>query len=119
MWYLIIRHDVTPRQTWAATLDDHLAWMREQHLAGKILFSGPTSDIRTGIYVVRAADGDAARAVASSDPFTRDGDCRFDMYEWDVRQALGSGPFSTAELDASAKRWREAWAAPAEGVPPP
>jgi uncharacterized protein YciI len=118
MWYLVIRHDVTPRQTWAATLDEHLEWMREQHLAGTVLFSGPTSDIRTGIYIVRARSREAAHAVAASDPFTRRGDCRFDLYEWDVRQALGVGPFSTAELDSSAKRWREAWGVPRSDNPP-
>jgi uncharacterized protein YciI len=112
MWYLVLRHDVAPRSEWTATLDEHLAWIRQQHLAGSILFSGPTSDIRTGIYVIRADSRAAAEVIARSDPFTRDGHCRFEMHEWDVRQALGIGPFSVAELDAAAKRWREAWDAP-------
>jgi caffeoyl-CoA O-methyltransferase len=112
MWYLIIRRDVQPRDRWTATLDEHLAWMREQHLGGRVLFSGPTADIRTGIYVVRAPTRAEAERIAGDDPFTRAGHCAFDLYEWDVRQALGAGPFSTAELDAANKTWRSAWETP-------
>lgn len=109
MWYLIIRRDVQPREAWTATLDEHLAWMHAQHEAGTVLFSGPTSDIRTGIYVVRARSREEASRIATDDPFTRAGHCEFELYEWDVRQALGMGPFSTAELDALDKAWRPAW----------
>jgi caffeoyl-CoA O-methyltransferase len=112
IWYLVIRRDVQPRGAWTATLDQHLAWMREQHLAGRVLFSGPTADIRTGIYLVRSASRAEAERIAASDPFTAAGHCAFDLYEWDVRQALGAGPFSTAELDASNKTWRPGWEAP-------
>jgi caffeoyl-CoA O-methyltransferase len=112
MWYLIIRRDVQPRDQWTATLDGHLAWMREQHLAGRVLFSGPTADIRTGIYVVHAPSRTEAERIAASDPFTAAGHCTFDLYEWDVRQVLGAGPFSTAELDTAKKLWRPAWQTP-------
>jgi len=109
MWYLVIRTDAVPRSDWTVTLDEHLAWMREQHRSGRILFSGPTADIRTGIYVIVAESRDQAEAIAADDPFTRAGHCRFDLYEWDVRQVLGAGPFSTAELDAANRAWRSAW----------
>jgi caffeoyl-CoA O-methyltransferase len=112
VWYLIIRRDVQPRAQWTAALDEHLAWMREQHFAGRVLFSGPTVDIRTGIYVISASSRAEAERIAGDDPFTRAGHCSFDLYEWDVRQALGTGPFSTAELDAANKAWRSAWAQP-------
>jgi len=109
MWYLIMRRDVQPRQSWTVTLDEHLAWMREQHEAGAVLFSGPTSDIRTGIYVIRAGSDVDARRIAAEDPFTKAGHCSFELFEWDVRQVLGTGPFSVAELDALNKAWRQAW----------
>ena len=92
MWYLVLRRDVAPRQTWTATLDEHLGWMKAQHASGSVLFSGPTADIRTGIYVIRAASTDEARRIAADDPFTRAGHCTFDLYEWDVRQILGTLP---------------------------
>lgn len=109
MWYLVFRRDAQPRKAWTVTLDEHLAWMRARHEEGVVLFSGPTSDIRTGIYVIRARSGDDARRIAGEDPFTKAGHCTFEMYEWDVRQVLGTGPFSVAELDALNKAWRQAW----------
>jgi uncharacterized protein YciI len=109
MWYLVIRRDKQPRESWTATLDEHLAWMKAQHEAGSVLFSGPTSDIRTGIYIIRAPSLGDARRIASEDPFTKAGHCGFELLEWDVRQLLGVGPFSTMELDAHNKAWRKAW----------
>jgi uncharacterized protein YciI len=109
MWYLVIRRDVQPRKEWTVTLDEHLAWMRRQHESGTILFSGPTPDIRTGIYVIRARSLDEARGIAGGDPFTAAGHTTFEMLEWDVRQVLGAGPFSVAELDALNLGWRQAW----------
>src|SRR5262249_564470 len=41
MWYLVLRRPVKPREEWTVTLDQHLVWMKQQHEAGKILFSGP------------------------------------------------------------------------------
>ena len=55
MWYLVLRRDVRPRAEWALGLDDHLRWMRTQHEAGTILFSGPSRDRQYGIYVVRSS----------------------------------------------------------------
>jgi uncharacterized protein YciI len=54
MWYLVLRRPVKPREEWTVTLDQHLLWMKQQHEAGKILFSGPTPDRKLGIYVIRA-----------------------------------------------------------------
>ena len=109
MWYLVIRRDAQPRPAWTITLDEHLAWMKLQHECGAILFSGPTADVRTGIYVIRAPDVEQARAIAGDDPFTRAGHCTYELFEWDVRQVLGTGPFTVAELDALNKAWRHAW----------
>jgi caffeoyl-CoA O-methyltransferase len=109
MWYLVIRRDAHPRQAWTATLDEHLAWMKLQHESGTVMFSGPSADIRTGIYVIRARSLEHARHIAAEDPFTKAGHCTFECLEWDVRQVLGTGPFSVAELDALKKAWREAW----------
>ena len=119
MWYLVIRRVVQPRQSWTVTLDEHLVWMKAQHEAGTVLFSGPTPDIRTGIYVIRAGAADEATRIAAADPFTRAGHCTFELIAWDVRQILGTGPFSVAELDVASKAWRGAWKDPAPAAEPP
>jgi uncharacterized protein YciI len=98
MWYLILRKPARPREEWTVSLDTHLEWMKHQHEAGKILFSGPTPDRKLGIYIIRAASREEAERIAASDPYTRAGFCTFEMLEWEVHQLLGIGPFSAAEL---------------------
>jgi len=100
MWYLAMRRALKPRQEWTVTLDEHLGWMKRQHEAGTILFSGPTPDRKFGIYVIRAANKADAERIAASDPYTAAGFCAFDLYEWEVHQIMGAGPFSAAELQA-------------------
>ena len=69
MWYLILRRPLRPREEWTVSLDQHLAWMKQQHEAGRILFSGPTPDRTLGIYVIRANSRQEAEKIASGDPF--------------------------------------------------
>ncbi len=98
MWYLILRRPVKPREEWNVTLDEHLAWMKRQHTAGTILFSGPTSDRKYGVYVIRANSKPEAEKVAASDPYTAAGLAAFDILEWEVHQIMGAGPFTSAEM---------------------
>ena len=98
MWYLILRRAIKPREEWTVGLDEHLVWMKRQHGAGRILFSGPTPDRKLGIYVIRAASRDEAESIAKSDPYTAAGFCAFDLLEWEVHQIMGAGPFTAAEL---------------------
>ena len=98
MWYLIHRRGIKPREEWTVNLDQHLAWMKKQHESGRILFSGPTPDRKLGIYVIRAESRAEAERIAASDPYTEAGFCTFDLFEWDVHQIMGAGPFTAAGL---------------------
>ena len=98
MWYLIHRRAVKPRDQWTVSLDQHLVWMKQQHEAGRILFSGPTADRKLGIYVIRAGSREEAERIAAGDPYTAAGFCAFELFEWEVHQILGVGPFTAAEL---------------------
>jgi len=100
MWYLIQRRAIRPRAEWTVSLDQHLVWMKQQHDAGQILFSGPTADRKLGMYVIRAGSKEDAEGIAASDPYTNAGFCAFDLLEWEVHQILGAGPFTEAELRA-------------------
>ncbi len=82
------------------SLDQHLVWMKQQHEAGRILFSGPTPDRKLGIYVIRASSREEAERIAASDPYTAAGFCAFELFEWEVHQIMGVGPFTAAELRA-------------------
>ncbi len=98
MWYLIHRRGIKPRGEWTVNLDQHLAWMKQQHESGRILFSGPTPDRKLGIYVIRAGSREEAERTAASDPYTEAGFCTFDLFESDVHQIMGVGSFTAAEL---------------------
>jgi uncharacterized protein YciI len=98
MWYLILRRPVKPREQWNVTLDEHLAWMKRQHEAGTILFSGPSSDRKYGIYVIRTNSKAEAETLAASDPYTAAGLTAFEVLEWEVHQIMGAGPFTSTEM---------------------
>lgn len=100
MWYLILRRPVKPREEWTVTLDQHLAWMKQQHESGNILFSGPTTDRKYGVYVIRAVTRPEAEKIAASDPYTAAGFAAFELLEWEVHQMMGVGPFTAAEMRA-------------------
>jgi len=100
MWYLVLRRPVKPREEWTVTLDQHLVWMKQQHESGKILFSGPTTDRKYGVYVIRAASKTDAEQIAASDPYTAAGFAAFELLEWEVHQIMGVGPFTAAEMRA-------------------
>jgi uncharacterized protein YciI len=72
--------------------------MKQQHDAGKILFSGPTTDRKYGVYVIRAASKGEAEKIAGTDPYTVAGFTTFELLEWEVHQIMGVGPFSAAEM---------------------
>ena len=73
MWYLVLsRRVASPEQT-QQSHSAHMEWLLEQHRAGQVLFSGPTSDRSYGIYVLRAASKAEAEALAAQDPQHLDG----------------------------------------------
>ena len=93
MWYLVLsRRKATPEEM-GANIQGHLAWMQRQHQDANVLFSGPTTDRTTGIYVVRADSVEQARSIADTDPFHELGLREYEMLEWEVHQILGAGSF--------------------------
>ena len=96
MWYLVLSRWSAPVEEGLPYLDDHLAFQYRNHQAGIILFSGPTTDLTVGIYVIRAASKQEAEAVADADPFHSHNVRKYEMLEWEVHQILGAGPFSAA-----------------------
>lgn len=101
MWFLCMRTYLRGPESRQASLDEHFAWMREQHAAGTVVISGPSADRRMGIYLIRAASREDAERVASADPFTAAGDSTYELVEWEIHQILGAGRFSTAEFEAA------------------
>jgi uncharacterized protein YciI len=67
VWYLALRHNLQPRESGIVSLDEHLSWMQQQHLAGNIVLSGPTPDCSMGIYLIRTGSRSEAEAIAAID----------------------------------------------------
>ena len=98
MWFFCKRSNLKPPGERVSTLDLHLAWMKRQHQAGKIILSGPSPDLKYGMYLIVAASREEAEQIAASDPYTEAGDSSYELTEWNVRQIMGVGPFTAAEL---------------------
>lgn len=92
-FFLCFRHPVRPRAEWSVTLAEHLDWMRRRHDDGSVVMSGPVRDLSFSIYLIRAESPEAAEVIAAADPFTVSGDCRFELFDWDVHQIMGAGDF--------------------------
>lgn len=93
MWYVVLSKSIGPREAIRGLEDENLSWMKQHHDAGDVLFSGPTTE-GVGIWVIRAAGREAAKALVNGHPWVSRGlrDVS-EMYEWNVQQALGIGRF--------------------------
>jgi uncharacterized protein YciI len=69
MWYLVLSRSLPEqKENKELHLPEHRQWLEDQHRAGRVLFSGPTSDRSVGIYVVLAASLNDAEKLAAQDP---------------------------------------------------
>ena len=93
MWYVVMSKSVGPREAIRGREPENLGWMKDQHEAGRVLFSGPTTE-GVGIWVLRGASKDDVSALLQTHPWVKDGlrDVS-EVYEWNVVQALGVGRF--------------------------
>jgi uncharacterized protein len=106
-YWLILSHPASGTEQ--AAVDSHVAghvgWLLKLERDGVLflsgpLVSGPDTGPGSGITVVRAADEDAARVIASGDPFVLAGLRTFELYRWrlnegsvSVRVSLGTGRY--------------------------
>jgi uncharacterized protein YciI len=93
MWYVVMSKSIGPREAIRGREHENLDWMKENHNAGRVLFSGPTSE-GVGIWVLRANSKDEAETLVQGHPWVAAGlrDVS-EIYEWNVQQALGIGRF--------------------------
>ena len=98
MWYLVFSKPAAPREEIRALAPDHAAWLRRQHAEGNVLISGPVTDGSGGIWVLRAGSREEAKALADSNPYHAKGVRQYEMFEWNVHQVMGVGPFSAESV---------------------
>ncbi len=111
VWYLCVSRPVDEDPATLTRIrglrSKHFEWLREQEAAGRLLFSGPTSDNRIGIIVVRAESLEDARRMLDSETWHAAGLRSYELHEWEVHQALGVGTFTVEAADAVFGKKRE------------
>ena len=69
MWYIVMSRSLPEKEAdKQRNYEAHRQWLDDQHRAGRLLFSGPTTDGAYGIYVMLASSLDEAKALAAQDP---------------------------------------------------
>ena len=68
MWYVVMSKSIGPRELIRGREHENLDWMKENHNAGRVLFSGPTTE-GVGIWVLRADSKDEASQLAQGHPW--------------------------------------------------
>jgi uncharacterized protein YciI len=101
MWFLTLHRWTGDRQEAIRnSLDDHLAWMRQQQRAGKVLIAGPTADQTLGIIVFGHMSQADVDELCSQEPFIARGYREYEVIAWDVHHLLGIGGFDVETIDA-------------------
>jgi uncharacterized protein YciI len=55
MWYIVFTRNAPGKETaLKENFEAHRKWLEEQHRAGRLLFSGPTTDGGGGVYIIIA-----------------------------------------------------------------
>ena len=89
MWYIVLSRSLPEKEkSQQLNYEEHRQWLDDQHRAGRLLFSGPTSDRAYGIYIMLAADLSEAKRIAAEDPHHQRGIRTMEVMEWSVRRAF-------------------------------
>lgn len=104
MWYIVLSRSRPEKDAEKETnYEAHRRWLDDQHRAGRLLFSGPTTDGAYGIYVMLAASLDEAKAVAAQDPHHAEGIRDMEVREWRAHRAFRLDHPTIAELEEFAR----------------
>lgn len=102
MWFLMICRwkDDSSFNKAKPLLQEHLNYAKLHHDNGKVVMSGPSSDMSLGIFLLRANSREMAEDFAKHEPFISKGLRTYELIEWEVHQIMGIGPFILKEMDA-------------------
>ncbi|MGH7833566.1 MAG: YciI family protein [Candidatus Binatia bacterium] len=94
MWYIVLSRSLPDREeSKKIHIEGHTRWLENQHRAGRLLFSGPTTDGAYGIYILLASNRGEAEKTAAQDPYHLEGVRTMEVLEWRAHRAFRlSGP---------------------------
>jgi uncharacterized protein YciI len=104
MWYLVMSRSLPEKeQDKQRNYEDHRQWLDDQHKAGRLLFSGPTTDGGYGIYVMLASSLEEAKSIAAQDPHHARGIRDMEVLEWRAHRAFNLNGPSIEAVEQMAK----------------
>jgi uncharacterized protein YciI len=104
MWYIVMSRSLPEKEEdKQRNYEAHRQWLDDQHKSGRLLFSGPTTDGRYGVYIMLAANLDEAKSIAAQDPHHARGIREMEVLEWRAHRAFGLNGPTIAEVERMAK----------------
>lgn len=104
MWYIVLSRSLPEKEDEKQrNYEAHRQWLDDQHKAGRLLFSGPTTDGEYGIYIMLAASLDEAKAIAAQDPHHSEGIRTMEVREWRAHRAFRLNGPTVADVENMAQ----------------
>jgi uncharacterized protein YciI len=104
MWYIVLSRSLPEKEQDKQTnYEAHRQWLDDQHKAGRLLFSGPTTDGAYGVYIMLASSLDEAKAIAGQDPHHVHGIRRMEVLEWRAHRAFRLSGVTIDDVERMAK----------------
>jgi uncharacterized protein YciI len=104
MWYIVMSRSLPEKeQDKQRNYEEHRQWLDDQHRAGRLLFSGPTTDGSYGVYILLAENLDEAKTVAAQDPHHARGIRQMEVLEWRAHRAFRLAGPTIADVERMAK----------------
>ena len=104
MWYIVMSRSLPEKeQDKQLNYEEHRQWLDDQHRAGRLLFSGPTTDGGYGIYIMLAANLEDAKSLAAQDPHHARGIRAMEVLEWRAHRAFRLAGPTIADVEKLAK----------------
>jgi uncharacterized protein YciI len=104
MWYIVLSRSLPEKdRDKQRNYEAHRQWLDDQHRAGRLLFSGPTTDGSYGIYIVLAASLVEAKSLAAKDPHHAQGLRAMEVLEWRAHRAFRLDGPTIADVEMMAQ----------------
>jgi uncharacterized protein len=104
MWYIVLSRSLPEKdQDKQRNYEAHRQWLDDQHRAERLLFSGPTTDGRFGVYIMLASSLAEAKSIAAQDPHHVNGIRVMEVLEWRAHRAFRLDGPTVADVEQMAK----------------
>ncbi len=83
-YYVYVLTIAVERSVYEVHLPAHRHYLEQLHADGTLVLSGPFTDRRGGMVLIRAPSEAAARAIAEADPLVKHGVDTYELRHWRI-----------------------------------